>query len=144
MLKFGTFQGYRHIAELFVKISYYFNQKQYLIIPQWKVFIVNCIDSIYADHLGGIVIWYLKRWPGFDSQPELVLFIVNSFQLIIKFFNFCSKNLYVLYLLLNFHTEYQIRKYVQLCWISSATFLQFFIPSCWFGHSWKNPILGYI
>ena len=52
----------------------------------------NFIDSIYA-YLGGLVVWYLKRWPGFDSQPGLVLSTVNSFQLMINFFCFISSKI---------------------------------------------------
>ena len=29
--------------------------------------------------IGGLVVWYLKRWPGFDSPPGLMLSVVNSF-----------------------------------------------------------------
>ena len=36
-----------------------------------------------------------------------------------------------------------MRKYVQLCCVSSTTFLQLFILLCSFGHSKKNPILGF-
>ena len=32
----------------------------------------NCTDSIYAD-LGGLAVWCLRRWPGFNSQPGLVV-----------------------------------------------------------------------
>ena len=38
----------------------------------------NCIDSIYRNP-GGLVVWYLKRWPGFDSQPVSMLSTVASF-----------------------------------------------------------------
>ena len=44
----------------------------------------NCIDSIYRNP-GGLVVWYLKRWPGFDSQPVSILSTVNYLQLMICF-----------------------------------------------------------
>ena len=50
-----------------------------LIFVHW-----NCIDSIYRN-LGGLVVWYLKRWPGFDSQPGSILSTVNYLQLMIYF-----------------------------------------------------------
>ena len=57
----------------------------------------SCIDSMYVD-IGGLVVWYLKRWPGFDFEPELVLSIVNSYQLIIYgVFLFLLKYLYIRY-----------------------------------------------
>ena len=37
----------------------------------------NCIGSIYRN-LGGLVVWYLKRWPGFDSQPGSLLPIYSK------------------------------------------------------------------
>ena len=54
----------------------------------------NCIDIIYAD-LGGLVVWYVKRLPGFNSQPVLVLSTVNSFQLMILVFQFLTKHLHI-------------------------------------------------
>ena len=78
----------------------------------------NCIYTIYAE-LGGLVVWYLKRRPGFNSQPGLVLSAVNSFLI---------KHVHI-FALINVCIEYQIRKYhAQLCRISSATFLQCFHP----------------
>ena len=50
-----------------------------LIFVHW-----NCIDSICRNR-GGLVVWYLKRWPGFDSQPGLILSAVNYLQLMIHF-----------------------------------------------------------
>ena len=89
----------------------------------------NCIDSIYTD-LCGLVVWYLKRLPGLNSKSGLVLSTVNSFQLMIQFCNFWS-NIYIF--AIYFLTEYQIREYVQLCYIriyffkmQSATFLPIF------------------
>ena len=84
-LKFGTVQGYHHIVELLVKTAYaVFAAKDFHIYDKSILISVhaNSIDSIYAD-LGGLVVWYLKRWPGFNSQPGLILSAVNSFQLII-------------------------------------------------------------
>ena len=90
---------------------------------KWKIFIymipnivtsvhASTIDSIYAD-LGGLVVWYLKKWPGFNSQSGLILPPVNCFQSIINFSIFNKQS--CIFALVNFLTEYQIRKYVQLC-----------------------------
>ena len=50
-----------------------------LIFVHW-----NCIDCIYRN-LGGLVVWYLKRWPGFDFQPGSILSTVNYLKLMIYF-----------------------------------------------------------
>ena len=54
----------------------------------------NFIDSIYRN-LGGLVVWYLKRWPGFDSQPGSILSTVNYLQLMIYFKKFLIKHRYL-------------------------------------------------
>ena len=57
---------------------------------------------------------------GFNSRTVFSkLLPINDliFQFLIKHLHICSYN---------FLTEYQIRKYAQLCCISSATFLQYF------------------
>ena len=82
------------MAGLFVKIAYLICS---LLIK--KSILLFCIgsflylSSIYT-YLGFLVVWYLKRWPGFDSQPGLVLSTVNSFQSKILFFSFYS-NIYI-------------------------------------------------
>ena len=74
------------MAELLLKTAYavYFAVKSFYIYNVSSLISVhwNCIDSIYADP-NGLVVWYLKREPGFDSQLEIVLSTVNFFQLII-------------------------------------------------------------
>ena len=60
----------------------------------------NCIDSI-CRNLGGLVVWYPKRWPGFDSQPGSILPTVNQTWI------------FAIYFLV----EYHIRKCFQLCCI---------------------------
>ena len=50
-----------------------------LILVHWI-----CIESIYRNH-GGLVVWYLKRWAEFYSQPESILSTVNCLQLMIQF-----------------------------------------------------------
>ena len=86
-----------------------------------------CSRKLYWQYLwdlDGLLVWYLKRGHGFNSQPRLVLSTVNSFQLMIfKIFN--QSSIYI-FAPINFLTENQIRKYVQLCCLGSGTFLQFF------------------
>ena len=57
-----------------------------LIFVHW-----NCIDSIYRN-IGGLVVWCLKRWPVFDSQPRSILSTVNYLQLIIFLKKFLIKH----------------------------------------------------
>ena len=99
-LQFVTFQSYRHMEELLIKIVYLicyllikkstqlFYSRRFLRI-WYKLFHICSFKLMTVSrYLGGQVVWYLKRWPGFHSQPELVLLTVNAFQLIIPFFNF--------------------------------------------------------
>ena len=67
---------------------------------------LNFIGSIYRN-LGGLVVWYLKRWPGFDSQPGTMLPTVNYLQLMIYFKKFLIKHWYLPYIFLqNIRSEY--------------------------------------
>ena len=77
----------------------------------------------------------MKTWGSTGMIPEKVTWVqlptristVYSKLLQINelIFQFLIKHMYI-FAPINFLTEYQIRKYVQLCFISSATFLQFF------------------
>ena len=78
------------MAGLFVKIAYL--MCSLLIKKSTRLFCIErflYLSSIYT-YLGCLVVWYLKRWSGFDSQPGLVLSTVNSFQSKIPLFNFYS------------------------------------------------------
>ena len=43
-----------------------------------------------VENLGSLVVWYLKRWPGFDSQPGSILSMVNYLQLMVYFKKFLN------------------------------------------------------
>ena len=59
-----------------------------LIFVHW-----NCIDSTYKN-LGGLVVWYLKRWSEFDSQQVSILSTVNYLQLMIYFWKLLIKHIW--------------------------------------------------
>ena len=65
--------------EQFLVVHIHICDTSNLIFVHW-----NCIDSI-CGNLGGLVVWYPKRWPGFDSQPGSILSTVNYLQLMIYF-----------------------------------------------------------
>ena len=63
--------------EKFLVVHLHIYDIRNLVFVHW-----NFIDSIYRN-LGGLVVWYLKTWPGFDSQPGSILSTVNYLQLMI-------------------------------------------------------------
>ena len=65
------------------------------------------------------------NWVQFPTKISTGTVYSKLLQINELIFQFLIKHMYI-FAPINFLTEYQIRKYVQLCFISSATFLQFF------------------
>ena len=125
-LKFGTVQGYHHIiAELIVKTAY-----AVFAVKDFQIYGTRHCDICSCKHQ----LQYLCRsWWSNGMIPEKLTWVqfparintVCSKLLPINNFSIFNKQSYIL-ALIHFLTEYQIRKYVQLCCISFATFFQFF------------------
>ena len=125
-LKSGTVQGYHHMAELLFKTICCLCSKRFSYI--WYKHSDICSCKLYWQYL-------CRSWWSSGMIPEKVTWV----QFLARINTVCSKllpmnNLFFQYLikhsyifaLMNFLTEYQITKYVQLCCISFATFFEFF------------------
>ena len=112
----------------------------------WYLFIhSNCVDSIYT-YLGGLAIWYLKRWGDLGSILSHVIAVYSKlfpikdpvFQFLIKHLHICNKFFYRM----SNQEIYSIMLYQilqnKLCKLSPILLML----SCLFGHSKKSLILG--
>ena len=95
-----------------------------------------------------VFLWYDTRKGDLDLIPSQVSSVCSKLLSVnnLVFFNFYP-NIYI-FALINFLTEYQIRKYVwniyAMLYINVLQlFSNFFILLCWFDHSKKNTILSY-
>ena len=71
----------QNTTALFCSESFHIYDIRNLISCPFKLYWqYHCIDQKFT-----LVVWYLKRWPGFDSQPESMLSSLNSLQLMIYF-----------------------------------------------------------
>ena len=95
-------------AENFLVLRLHIYDISNLVFVHW-----NCIDSIYKN-LGGQVVWYLKTWPGFDSQPGSILSTVNYLQLVIYFL---KKSLSIIDICHRLSCRISDKKFLQLCCI---------------------------
>ena len=97
---------------------------------------LNFIGSIYRN-LGGLVVWYLERWPGFDSQPGSILSTLNYLQVNYLHRFSCRMLDQKTFSAILHQNIIRQNKFFNF----SPNFLHFL---CWFGYSNNNSILGYI
>ena len=129
--------------EQFLIVHLHIYDTSNLIFVHW-----NCIDSIYRNH-GGLVVWYLKRWPGFDSQPRSILSTYSKLSPVNDLFLKILKHIYLPYIFLqNIRSEHFFSYAASENIVHQNKFFNFspnFLHfSCWFGYSSNNSILGYI
>ena len=120
----------------------------YMIQTIWFLFTGTVLTVLYwYDSI--VLVWYLKKWPGFDSQPGSILSIYSKLSPVNDLFLKILKHIYLPYIFLqNIRSEHFFsyaasenivhqNKFFNF----SSNFLHF---SCWFGYSSNNSILGYI
>ena len=118
----------------------------YMIQTIWFLFTGTVLTVLYwYDSI--VLVWYLKKWPGFDSQPGSILSIYSKLSPVNDLFLKILKHIYLPYIFLqNIRSEHFFSYAASENIVHQNKFFNFspnFLHfSCWFGYSSNNSILG--